>query len=497
MSFSKRSVLHLHALVLIHLLGMLVEWPEVDGACVQTDACSCRDSETGHTITLLGLSKFEGSQSAFFQTSYKWPSPPTLYNYFYNPCFNVDVGGCNGVAACQTNNNSNASVPLGMQTTAKFEDDGGNLSIYYEQTATDNVTRMSRVYLHCAPNATQHTFVARDMSVYLTFEFDLTSPCVCAGQAPKYCSAMPVACHMDGRNKCQCRYSDGRGVVNLHSIDNASSPLVVQVDDERLHQAAFNPCTGFNWAEGQFDPGLCRNSTTCFAPIGDQWYDYGVAESTFFQAGPDGDDLTLMYWSEDRNYHSEIKLVCDPAQRQRPMLAAPRGGPQQGLLQLELRTICACAGGCLPQERTCSAKDPCTCDLNQNLGRISLHALDNSIAPLQASNSSDTIVYYNPCSPFTVPGLGSNCVNVSACQVCVTKEVDMSLGSQKSVSFRANSFTNEVTAYYQGGTNGTHFSVDLRCDLLAVAPQLTFQGETSPGEYSFALRSRCACPDGC
>eukprot|EP00117_Sycon_ciliatum_P035378 scpid79244/ scgid26836/ len=297
-------------------------------------------------------------------------------------------------------------------------------------------------------------------------------------------------CRAEGADNCACRYDGGGGLVNIRSLNQPKSPIVVRAAEVGQNvTVTLNPCTGINVGPAT---SPCRNVTVCVEHNG-VYMDFGRPELGRFEES--SGELALIYQSGAGN--TVILLICDESQRHTPHVTVSPGLFPL-ILGLELRSVCACPGGCLNPPISCDRVDDCSCRLSDGSGTLSLHNLDNPFAPLSAKavdhwNTSYTY-YYNPCSPFSLPAPVQNCTNVAACQTIPQNSEDFNIGVHSNVTYRVSTVDSQsVVLHYIHGNDGRNSYVQLICNAAQESPVFTFIKEDPFRTYHFTLESRDCC----
>eukprot|EP00117_Sycon_ciliatum_P040444 scpid62784/ scgid29722/ len=474
---------------------MLLTLREAEAICRPVSPCKCQDEETGKYIDLTGLANTDG-EAAFTTTE---NSGQLINTFEYNPClsFSTNSSSCSDVALCELNGLTGDQYALGYQQGAEFTVFPGNpeqLAVRYKYESSTS-PREAYVALTCNPDVRVPLFSYISEGPPGTFYFNLTSACACPGG----CADAPMRCDelLGGRNcSCALRNTSGEflGLVDILSLNDPYNPLGVNVNNnQHIH---FNPCSDMEHV--RFFPNQCNGMTVCLAN-GDRAIDYGRGFTGKFTGNLQA-DAVLMYTSADGNRSTEITLVCDQDQRHSPrlILAAP---VTDAMIQLEMRTVCACPGGCEQPQVTCQPQsDDCTCKLSQDLGSFTLSDLNNPEAPLHAVGPDLIDYYYNPCSNMSITGPNGFCRNVSGCKVNHPSNTDYAMGVQSGVSFRVSNYDpNIVTLMYTGGSQSKTFQVEARCNrnpdelvfrFLRAVPSSTAENAV----YYFYLESDHVCP---
>ena len=460
---------------------------KAESTCERIDRCSCRDSHTGHVVSLHALAAL-GSPAFHVRDRDR-----TQYTYYYDPCeafTRSGPGSCENVAVCQTDKDADKNYNIGFGETAYFETNFSQLAVTYSGGPYDRQCSPSRisnttVYLKCdkdgSVNSSKlHYYTEAPMGEYF---FTLTSKCACPGGCP---GPDRPYCPPEGTKGCACRLSSNGQLVNIESLDKPSAPLTGTSGSNRVY---FNPCSAMA------SPGGCGGSTACvYSSLKRSYTSYGLPGTGNFSVDQQG-NVSLNYQTRERN--STVRLVCDRSARQAPQFSVVSVSDAE--LVMELRYICACPGECLRPPVVCHATDSCSCTLTENLGTIDLHSLDNPVAPLRARaldpSGSWNTYYYNPCSNFSVVGTQGNCEGVAACQEDSGKR-DWSLGSQRSVTYHVTQeeVEHDVSLIYTGGTDNRQVTVQLRCNPTLSSAQLSFLNENPAKNYHLILEGKEACP---
>jgi len=151
-------------------------------------------------------------------------------------------------------------------------------------------------------------------------------------------------------------------------------------------------------------------------------------------------------------------------------------------------------------------KDGCTCKFS-NGSYVSLLSMNdrNSIKYPDLEGDTNYWSYdYNPCTPFTEgdPPSNSDCDDVILCQVSKNKDNYFDIGSPGKFS-TAIDVNGNVRFDYIGGNrdspNTRHTRITLICDQKAKPDPIISKvmQDYMNNEFSFSIRSKCACADGC
>ena len=449
----------LRVLIAVALLGAFVMVRQTQAVCTMESPCKCRDEETGKYIDITGLANKEGTYA--FETTEAAGQQTRTFQY--NPClsFSTNSSSCENVALCELDSITGNQYGIGSQTGAMFvylPSDPTQLALKYTYSSSTS-SGSSFVALVCDPDVRVPvlTFISEGPPGTLFFNF--TTACACPGG----CREEPIVCDelLGGRNcSCALRNSTGQfqGLVDLMALNDPFNPMSVNAGGNiRIY---FNPCSDMQHV--RFNPTQCDTMTVCLAQ-GNQAIDYGRGHTGKF-SGNLQSDAVLTYTSENGNKSAAITLICDPDQRHSPALslASP---VTADFISLELRSVCACPGGCEQEQVTCKPQsDDCSCTLSQDLGTFTLKDLDNPDGPLHAVGPDRTNYYYNPCSNITVKGPNGFCKNVSGCKINEPSGTDYALGLQSLVSYRVSNFDpNIVTLMYAGGSEGKSFYIEAHC----------------------------------
>ncbi|XP_066277591.1 uncharacterized protein [Branchiostoma lanceolatum] len=295
---------------------------------------------------------------------------------------------------------------------------------------------------------------------------------------------------------CSCLMSDGSGKIELHSLARPDNPYKI---DHNNYTYLYSPCQAMRNATGE-----CKDAASVCQQFdeGGIGYNYGTADSASFYYDPNTKQVKISYryFESNMTRNSNVDLVCDPGQRERPLFGYQGSDPF--LMNFKLTSVCACPGGCLAPPVSCAMKDSCTCEMSDGSGEINLHPLDNPWAPLRSSHLGPELgrnftYYYNPCSGITFTN--TPCTNVSSCQVDAeaTPQIFYPLGHVAPASQVVWDEAGNMVLKYTGGDDGRHFDVTLICDAEQHVPEFTAQGEATEHYYKMTLKSRCACPGLC
>ena len=448
--------------------------------CIRENACSCRDQETSQLVSLYSLANLQGKPGLHVQNG--------NFVYEFNPCVNITSPICQDVAFCQHFNDSapGAYASLGTQQSVQFSGNVGSNDLRMQlQGRTKDTTRTAIVNLICEESVSTPLFVFVEEKPLDTYTFNLTTKCACPGQ----CRPPPQQCTRGELNKCSCRLSDDGGLVNLQTLDHPSSPMVgysIQPQDD--YYITYNPCSGMTGT------GYCDGSVICLHYMDGE---IGVALPNTGNYIVDKDGNVVIVYPTYNTVQPNITLICDYSARTTANLSFDASGPITHL-SIELRSICACPGACISPPLSCQAVDDCTCKLSEGGGTVSLRQLDDPAAPLSfhrvTSGSGQTFVY-NPCSNFSIAGIGDGCRDVAGCQFDGYATPDYpnhAMGLQNTVQFGVSE-VGAVIVSYTGGQSGRRFVVELICNKTATVPELTWLSESPPHYYHLQLESKYVC----
>lgn len=467
------------------LLAALSCFTSCRAECLRVDACSCRDQETGELVSLYQLANRQGNPGLQVTNG--------TQVYEFNPCLNITAPVCRDVAFCQ---HSTSAQPgqfntLGLQSSVQFigSPESEQFLLQLQSNGQQWQRRTTLVNLICDHQATAAEFVfVEQHQQSRTFVFNLTSQCACAGG----CRPPPEQCTPDPINKCSCHLSGDDDLVNMQSIDDPSAPLMTTfVYNNKTAEVFFNPCTAMSGG-----PAACHGATSCVQFEGEAADIYGVSP-TQFRVDIEGNPI-FVYSDESLRRFTFITLVCDYSARHAPNLTVRAYAPNS-VLDLELRSMCACPGACVEPPLTCDPVDDCTCKISEDVGTVSLRQLDTPSSPLMyhvTSSGQGYTFLYNPCSNFSAVGRNHQCLNVSGCQFngqVSEDDPDNSLGLQPTAQFRVSQ-EGVVTVTYSGGSGGRHFSVVLLCNKAATVPLLTVLDHNIGNFVHMQLESQYACP---
>ncbi|XP_046551274.1 uncharacterized protein LOC124260997 [Haliotis rubra] len=162
----------MNASTLIVILCVYMITPSSSEDCKKINSCSCKNSKG--TIDLSPLGKNDGT------AKYADKADGTgQWYYSYNPCneFSEGSGGCDKVAACQTDTIS-SYFNLGDQASAKFKDDPTN-GLQIEYSASTDTKRTSYVTLKCDETTESFTVDGENPPGSALYYFTLTSKHCC------------------------------------------------------------------------------------------------------------------------------------------------------------------------------------------------------------------------------------------------------------------------------------------------------------------------------
>ena len=443
-----------------------VDQPE----CVKIDECSCmlKNVETPGIINLRGSLIVNGSHPAY-QTQGKSEQTGLEYDFYYNPCVNFSDYGCPATGICQTG--YGASNDLGNLKTVNFVYQDNSVVAIYKSQFDDKYgdNRTSQVELVCDESEELGRFEFVSEPTERHYRFILYTKCACPGMCP------PPKVECIAKDLCTCEMSDGSGTINLHSLDNPTSPM--RDSPEPLISFLYNPCSP-----------ICDGHSVC-EERGDLVLYLGLSDSARFIHN--NDQLSLQYTAAQDNITSTVNLMCDYGQRDAPFFRVDCNPNIYNVY-----SVCACPGGCgsPPPPPSCTQTDSCTCKSTSDDAMINLHDLDNPHAPLTAVDNEGYTYYYNPCSGIKLKNEIGKCDGVSACQQDPFHDTYYNIGALNP-EIRYNDTVKMFTFRYTGGERGRTFDVKMLCDPDADVPVFATDGYIPKGTlfYPFKLTTKYAC----
>ena len=442
--------------------------------CVKIDECSCmlKNVETPGIINLRGSLIVNGSHPAY-QTQGKSEQTGLEYDFYYNPCVNFSDYGCPATGICQTG--YGASNDLGNLKTVNFVYQDNSVVAIYKSQFDDKYgdNRTSQVELVCDESEELGRFEFVSEPTERHYRFILYTKCACPGMCP------PPKVECIAKDLCTCEMSDGSGTINLHSLDNPTSPM--RDGPTPLASILYNPCSPITVPD-------CKGNSVC-AEIGDLLLPLGSADSARFVH--DNDQLSLHYTAAEGIITSTVNLMCDYGQRDAPFFRVDCNPNIYNVY-----SVCACPGGCgsPPPPPSCTQTDSCTCKSTSDDAMINLHDLDNPYAPLTAVDNEGYTYYYNPCSGIKLKNEIGKCDGVSACQQDPFHDTYYNIGALNP-EIRYNDTVKMFTFHYTGGEGGRTFDVKMLCDPDADVPVLAADGYIPKGTlfYPLKLTTKYAC----
>ncbi|CAH1238264.1 Hypp5552 [Branchiostoma lanceolatum] len=502
----------LYEITLLLLVSCILLLTNVASAstCEQTGPCTCRMSDGAGEIDLSALASSDSVLPAFQNVN----STGDDYVYSYNPCQPFTQGTCKDVSACQYVPKLKTYFPLGTQDSAKFIQEGQDLTLRYI-AGQGSSKRETKVKLVCGAGETTFTAEGQDPNVINLYHFTLKSPCACPGGCSKPSNA---TCRQVG--PCSCNMTDGSGMVDLHRVGRKDGPAFrdIMSPSEVADRYSYNPCYPFSL-------GSCRDAAAC---VSTQKHGVHMENSlgsqdkaAFFNTGS---NLYIVYGT-DRNdskgLTSLVQLVCD---RHRESFEAQGPNPQEkGQYLFTLRSPCACPGMCetpvttppahttvpptpvtvppptpnttQPAHAACVQYGTCAC-MFKNGSYIDLTSLEQTSGeplfkdhPLSSPRRDDGFYYsFNPCAPFTE----GKCEDVAVCKKNSLAGSEVSLGKQDSSTFATANENGPVAIMY--ASENRMSIVSLRCTeekrdrliVLGADPKV-------PNTYEFILESPQCC----
>ena len=442
--------------------------------CVKIDECSCmlKNVETPGIINLRGNLIVNSSHPAY-HTQGKSEQTGLEYDFYYNPCFNFSDYGCPATGICQTGYEQ--SIDLGNLKTVNFVYKDDSVVAIYKSQFDDmyGYNRTSEVELVCDEAEELGRFEYVSEPIERHYIFKLYTKCACPGMCPSSkgeCIA---------KDLCTCEMSDGSGIINLHSLDNPTSPMRDRPGP--LLSLLYNPCSPITAPD-------CEGSSVC-GELGDSLIYLGSADSARFVHN--NGQLSLQYTIAEGFITSTVNLMCDYGQRDMPFFRADCNSNTYNVY-----SVCACPGGCgsPPPPPSCIQTDSCTCNSTSNDAVINLHDLDNPYAPLTAVDNEGYTYYYNPCSGIKLKNEIGKCDEVSACQEDPFHDTYYNIGAL-TPEIRYNDTIKLFTFHYGGGEGGRSFDVKMLCDPNADVPVLAADGNIPKGTlfYPLKLTTKYAC----
>jgi len=443
--------------------------------CVKIDECSCylTGVEKPGVINLHSLAS--GEHEPTFTVEARSEQTHLYYNYSYNPCMNFSTYGCPNASVCQAGDYGYLPYDLGNLESVEFLYISNNtVGACYKSKYEDTFgySRTSVVELVCDETEVEGKFEYVGEPIERFYTFRLYTRCACPGK----CTSSQTECK--AKDLCSCEMSDGTGTINLHSLDDPSSPLIDEVSPTNFF--LYNPCSMMT--NPQCYSSLCEKQ-------GDSLLPRGFAATAKFVSN--NDQLGIEYIGLN-NTVSTVKLYCDHNQRDKPFFRANGDGHSYNLY-----SVCACPNGCSqppPPNGTCDQTDSCTCKSTSDGAVINLHDLDNPYAPLTAKDNEGYTYYYNPCSGIKLQNPIGKCNEVAACQEDPFHNTWYNIGNN-GPEIHYNATSNSFTFHYTGGEGGRSFDVKMVCDHDSKAPILAADGDIPKGiiHYPLKLISKYAC----
>ena len=443
--------------------------------CIKIDECSCRlkNVQNPGAINLHGL--VSDKHEPRFVTEGKTAVVSKLYGFYYNPCKNFSYLGCTNTAICQQAV-PNTFYDLGNLETVEFKYQSDSVVAVYK-SRSHGLNKTSEVHLICDENEVLGKFQVVSEPVDDYYIFNLYTQCACPGK----CKKPKVECV--GQDLCTCELSDGTGRINLHSLDDPSSPM--KDEPHPLQTVFYNPCS-------PIASPRCGNHSVCEVQ-GNSIVGLGLADTAKFVLS-DSKQLSIQYLDNKGSTSSRVNLICDHGQRGSPLFRA-----DELANTYDIYSVCACPGGCespaQPPTPTCIQTDSCTCKSTSDNAVINLHDLDDPYAPLTTTDSTGYTYYYNPCSGLKIKyDRFGNCYGVGACQEDPFIHLYYTLG-ETDPKIEYSIVTRSFTFHYSGGQTGRSFDVEMMCDPKANDRIFEIDGDIPPGAFSYAfkLTTRLAC----
>ncbi|XP_019636022.1 PREDICTED: uncharacterized protein LOC109478745 [Branchiostoma belcheri] len=147
-------------LLLLVSCGLMVTNTASAATCDQTGPCTCRMSDGTGEIDLSALASSDSALPKFENVN----SASDDYVYSYNPCQPFTQGTCKDVSACQYVPQLKTYFPLGTQDSAKFIQEGQDLTLRYF-AGQGSSRRETKVKLVCDRGETTFTAEGQDPNV--------------------------------------------------------------------------------------------------------------------------------------------------------------------------------------------------------------------------------------------------------------------------------------------------------------------------------------------
>ncbi|XP_065888345.1 uncharacterized protein [Dysidea avara] len=445
----------------------------IDGqpVCTKIDQCSCRLSgvEPSGVINLHDI--VSGKHEPEFVVEGKSEQTNLWYNFSYNPCFNFSDYGCPNTGICQTHDGIQP-YDLGNLDTTEFaygEDENHTIVALYLSKDSTTDGRVSLVGLVCDESEMKGRFVFNGETLQQFYTFLLYTRCACPGK----CTKSLRECR--AKDSCSCEMSDGTGTINLHSLDNPSSPLRDEVSPTNTF--LYNPCSAMTNPSCK-NNSLCEEQGESIIPLGRAYYSRFVFNNN---------QLAVQYIQFNDSF-STVNLICDHNQTDKPVFRAVGDG-----YTYNLYSVCACPNGCggPPSNGTCDQTDSCTCKSTSDGAVINLHDLDNPYAPLTAKDNEGHTYYYNPCSGIHLEDSSGKCDGAAACQYDPYHDVYYNIGNNSPrIDYDATS--KSFTFHYTGDGDGHSIDVRMICDHDVATTILAVDGDI-PNSAHLKLVSKYAC----
>ncbi|XP_065888311.1 uncharacterized protein [Dysidea avara] len=463
-----------HVLMLLLAIATCSDAASLEPTCVKIDECSCHLTGVEQPGVIDLHSLVSGEHEPTFTIQAKSEQTNLTYNYSYNPCMIFSTNSCPNTSMCQTGDKVE-SYNLGNLETVEFVFRVTSVFAVYHSKHDDKhgQNRTSEVELICDEDEMKGRFEYDHELSERHYMFKLFTQCACPGK----CTSSQTECQ--AKDLCSCEMSDGSGTINLHSLDNATSPL--RDEASPTNTFLYNPCSPITKPD-------CKGNSLC-EEKGDDLVGLGMANSAKFVQN--NNQLSIQYTGPNGNM-SYVNLFCDENQRNKPFCRAVGKGNVY-----DLYSVCACPNGCSgpPSNGTCDQTDSCTCKSTSDGAVINLHDLDNPSTPLTAEDNEGYFYYYNPCSGIKLQNTLGKCNGVAACQYDPYHGLYYDIGNI-GPEIHYNATSKSFTFHYTGGQENRSFDVRMICDPDVASTILLPDDDIPKGVtmYPLKLISKYACP---
>jgi len=182
-----------------------------------------------------------------------------------------------------------------LGTVADFVYRNDSVIIVYQSGDPSYNNRTMEVELVCDANEILGEFISEYPVRF--YKLKLLTQCACPETVKKECIM---------RDSCSCEMSDGSGVINLRSLDNADTPMEDSISSSETYW--YNPCSPVTSPD-------CDGNSVC-GKYGNSNIGLDLTNSTKFIT--DGDSVATTNSNTETGKSSTVYLNCDRGARNKP-----------------------------------------------------------------------------------------------------------------------------------------------------------------------------------